>query len=93
MVNPHEIFIFLVSSSALFLAAILHRRLALIPNLRLLLIAFGFYYASTVITIVEGFVLPGPMNFLEHLCRAAFPLLLFTWFRSASTIDGGQAIP
>lgn len=91
MVNAHEVFILLVSTGVLVLAIILLKRLMMIPFWKILMTAFVLYYASTVLTVVEGFYLPDLMNFLEHLCRALFPgaVLLWCLALSRSGISGG----
>ena len=82
MINPQEIFILLVSSSALLLTLVLYRKLILIAFWKWLMVSFLLYYFSTVLTVLEGFFLPELMNFLEHLCRAVFPLPILFWVRS-----------
>jgi hypothetical protein len=79
MVQVSEVFIFLVSTGVLLFMAVFFRRIVFIPSWRLLLAAFLIYWTSTVITIAEGFVFPAFLNFLEHLCRSAFPLLIIFW--------------
>jgi hypothetical protein len=82
MINPQEIFILIVSSGALLLVLLLHRRLVLIASWKWLMASFLLYYFSTVLTVVEGFLLPDVINFLEHLSRALFPLPVLFWVRS-----------
>ena len=68
-----------MSTGVLLFMAVFFRRIVFIPSWRLLLAAFLIYWTSTVITIAEGFVFPAFLNFLEHLCRSAFPLLIIFW--------------
>jgi hypothetical protein len=79
MYHVSEVFIFLVSTGVLLFMAVFSRRIVFIPFWRFLLAAFLLYWASTAITIAEGFVFPAFLNFIEHLCRSAFPVLIIVW--------------
>jgi len=79
MFEANEIFVFFISTGILGVTIFLFRKLILISSWRILLAAFILYYLSTIFTIVEGFFLPNLMNFLEHLCRALFPGMVFLW--------------
>lgn len=79
MYDANEIFILMVSSGVLLLTLILIKHIMLIPHWNILLVGFLLYYLCTVITVVEGFLLPDFLNFLEHLLRATFPAVVLLW--------------
>jgi hypothetical protein len=79
MFDAHEVFILLVSTGVLVLTIILFKQLVLAPYWKILLTAFILYYFSMILTVVEGFLLPDFMNFLEHFCRSLFPGMVLLW--------------
>jgi len=93
MINPHEIFILIVSTGVLASILFLRGRLAMIPSWKWLVASFLLYYLSTVLTVAEGFVWPELLNFLEHLLRALFLVPVIFWLRSLRPLEGNRGRP
>ncbi len=58
-----------------------------VRGLALLAGSFGAFLAASVLTVIEGFLLPLALNAMEHTCYAAAAVLALAWTVAVSRRD------
>jgi hypothetical protein len=87
MIEENEVVMLLIGVGVLFL--ILGNRFSLkrLPASKILFAGFYVLLAGWVLTVLEGFLWKGLLNYLEHLCYAGSSLLMAVW---CWTVFGGK---
>jgi hypothetical protein len=81
MVPESEIVTFVLGIGALVFFFFNRIELSHIPSAKILLLAFSLFLTGWTLTIVENFILPDLLNYLEHLSYSlgSFMILIWCW--------------
>ena len=79
MIQQNELITFLVGVGVMLFIVINRRRIVQIPGATWLLLSYSALFAGWVFTLVEGFILPGLMNTVEHACYMVSSLAAAVW--------------
>jgi len=79
MIEQNEVVMLVLGLGVLIFVLGNYPQLKRFPCAKILVAGFAVLLAGWVLTVLEGFFLPGLLNFLEHICYAISTVLLATW--------------
>ena len=79
MIEQNEVVMLVLGIGVLIFILGNYSQLKRFPSAKILVVGFSVLLAGWVLTVLEGFYLPGLFNFLEHICYAISTVLLATW--------------
>lgn len=82
MLEENELIMLILGLAILIRLLTTYERLRKIPHNTSLLLSFVAFFAATVATICEGYLLPEFFNLMEHLLYLISAVLLTFWLRS-----------
>lgn len=77
--QENELMMLLIGVGVFIFIQIYHQKLKRIQNWRILKTSFYILLLGLLCTNLEGFILKGPLNLLEHICYATNSFLLLMW--------------
>ena len=80
MIHENELIMLASGFGALVFILANYSKLKQVPSATILLRGFYILLLGWVLTVLEGFLLSGFFNFLEHLCYAASAIVVAFWF-------------
>jgi uncharacterized membrane protein len=90
MIQENEVIMLLLGVGVLVFMLANWKRLRRLPASRAMSHAFHLLVLASILTVLEGFFWPGPLNFLEHACYAGSALLLAAWCWRVFARAGGE---
>lgn len=79
MVQANELIMFIISCMVVFFVFLYRAKIKGIVHYRLLCFSFGFFFFSSLFTILEDFFLSELLNSLEHINYLFSSFFLFWW--------------
>ncbi len=79
MIQENEIILLLLGLGVLIFVLSNRLRLQRLPESKTLIAGFYMLMAGWVLTVLEGFLLEGLLNFIEHMCYASSAVLVAAW--------------
>lgn len=79
MVQANEIVMLLLGIGVLFFTSTNSQAIKRLPAWKILISGFYVLLAAWVLTVLEGFLWQGFLNYLEHICYAGSFVLLAFW--------------
>jgi hypothetical protein len=78
-IQKSELVMFIIAMGVLLFVVNNFSRLKMFPTLNILLAGFAAFWMAWLFTILEGFLLHGFLNFMEHICYIAGSILIAAW--------------
>ncbi|HOK67430.1 MAG TPA: hypothetical protein PK054_03470 [Anaerohalosphaeraceae bacterium] len=79
MFEESELIALLITVGVSFFLLATRKIIITLPSYQFLLVSFGFYLASKVCTVLEGFFWETALNSLEHICAILSCAVFFWW--------------
>jgi len=79
MIQENEVILLLLGLGVLIFVLNNRLRLQRFPESKVLIAGFYMLMAGWVLTVLEGFLLEGLLNFIEHMCYASSAVLVAAW--------------
>jgi len=79
MIEQNEVVMLVLGIGVLIFVLGNYPQLKRFPSAKILVVGFCVLLAGWVLTVMEGFYLPGILNYLEHICYAVSTVLLAAW--------------
>ncbi len=79
MIQENEIVMLLLGIGASIFILVNRLQLNRLPSSNILLAGFSAALMGWALTVLEGFLVAGLLNILEHMCYAASSLLMAVW--------------
>jgi hypothetical protein len=79
MIEQNEVVMLVLGIGVLFFVLGNYSQLKRFPSAKVLVVGFSVLLAGWILTVLEGFYLPGLFNYMEHICYAVSTVLLAIW--------------